>query len=671
MKSRTLFSLVISLLILETGFVMAQTTAYILPGQSASFTKRMGSSSVSAYPYYDLNDSFPASISVRHEERFVENYSTYARFSISVASSVPRGTQFNGTITYQFFDGSQVLQKTVNLDFTIIASAQPPDMPPTFRDVAFSPATGQKGDTFHFSVVYQDANGDAPQTVYLQIWDKSYLRGLEMTRGTGSYLTGMSYSCDVKILYQEEGTIRFHIESTDFHGNTFRHPTSGELNGPYIGTGTIKADFSSNVKTGNAPLAVQFTDLSTGTVTTWEWTFGDGSTSTSQNPGHTYTAAGAYTVKLKVTGPAGNYTKSVANYITVKELKAEFTGAPTSGTAPLTVNFTNSSTGHYSYIKWDFGDGTTSSSSNPSHIYNSSGVYTVKLTVGETGSTAKSNTKTRTNYITVNSVKETISKPNLAGSPNKGKVGQTLTFTTGGATSNLGHTVEYQFEWGDGTYSNWGTSPQSHTFSSTGTQYVRARARCKTHTRVESSWSTAIAFQVTYCTLTISVSPSNSGNVTKNPNKVNFSYNETVQVTANTNSGYRFDHWSGSVTGTTSSKSLAMNGDKTVTAYFIKSSAVEANPEQTGIADHFILEQNYPNPFNAETTIRLNVPEASKVIVEIYNLSGECVDRPLNGNLAAGMHTIKWNASNFPSGTYLIRMLANENTLTKKCILLK
>lgn len=54
-----------------------------------------------------------------------------------------------------------------------------------------------------------------------------------------------------------------------------------------------------------APLAVSFTDASSGAPTRWEWDFGDGNTSTSQNPSHTYTAPGVYTVRLRVYNAQG------------------------------------------------------------------------------------------------------------------------------------------------------------------------------------------------------------------------------------------------------------------------------------------------------------------------------------------------------------------------------
>jgi PKD repeat protein len=66
-----------------------------------------------------------------------------------------------------------------------------------------------------------------------------------------------------------------------------------------------------------APLNVNFTDESTGTVTSWNWKFGDGSGSDQQNPSHIYNYPGIYTVSLTVTGPLGLNTETKANYISV------------------------------------------------------------------------------------------------------------------------------------------------------------------------------------------------------------------------------------------------------------------------------------------------------------------------------------------------------------------
>ena len=123
-------------------------------------------------------------------------------------------------------------------------------------------------------------------------------------------------------------------------------------------------------------LTVAFSDASTGSPTAWQWTFGDGNNSTSQNPTHTYAAAGTYTVCLTVTSPCGTTTSCTSVTVTCPAPTAGFT----STTTGLTANFTNTSTGATSY-SWAFGDGNTSTLQNPSHTYAQQGTYSVCLTV--------------------------------------------------------------------------------------------------------------------------------------------------------------------------------------------------------------------------------------------------------------------------------------------------
>lgn len=80
--------------------------------------------------------------------------------------------------------------------------------------------------------------------------------------------------------------------------------------------GAPVAEFIGAPVSGTAPHAVTFTDLSVGTVESWLWDFGDGQTSMIQNPTHVYSAAGAYTVALTVTGPGGTNTRTLPAYIT-------------------------------------------------------------------------------------------------------------------------------------------------------------------------------------------------------------------------------------------------------------------------------------------------------------------------------------------------------------------
>jgi PKD repeat protein len=85
------------------------------------------------------------------------------------------------------------------------------------------------------------------------------------------------------------------------------------------------ANFSVDAGSGNSPLTVHFTDLSTGQPTSWKWYFGDGDSSTLQNPAHTYSFGGVYTVTLTVTNPGGSNTKSIPGVIHVNQTYQPFT----------------------------------------------------------------------------------------------------------------------------------------------------------------------------------------------------------------------------------------------------------------------------------------------------------------------------------------------------------
>jgi PKD repeat protein len=161
------------------------------------------------------------------------------------------------------------------------------------------------------------------------------------------------------------------------------------------------AAFSGSPVSGIAPLAVDFTNLSSGDFDTCSWDFGDGHTSTDCNdPSHGYTSAGVYTATLSVTGPGGSATETKVDYITVYEpVSAEFSAMPTGGVLPLVVDFTNLSNGDFDNCSWDFGDGTTSNACvGVSHTYVAAGVYTVTLTVTGQGG---SDTASKPGYIIV------------------------------------------------------------------------------------------------------------------------------------------------------------------------------------------------------------------------------------------------------------------------------
>jgi PKD repeat protein len=149
------------------------------------------------------------------------------------------------------------------------------------------------------------------------------------------------------------------------------------------------ANFTATPRSGAAPLTVQFTDTSTNNPNGWEWDFqNNGSVdSTAQNPQFVYTTAGTYTVKLTAMNNDGSDPETKTGYITVNVATqvpvAGFTMNPSSGNAPLTVNFTNTSTGSPTpTYKWDFENtgAIDSTATNPSYNYATPDNYAPKLT---------------------------------------------------------------------------------------------------------------------------------------------------------------------------------------------------------------------------------------------------------------------------------------------------
>lgn len=145
------------------------------------------------------------------------------------------------------------------------------------------------------------------------------------------------------------------------------------------------ANFTVNATHACNSLTATFTDLSTGSPTTWFWNFGNGQTSTIQNPTILYSAAGVYTVSLTVTNGLGGNTITKTNFIVVdKSPVANFAISSTAGCLPFSVSFVDqsgTSSGSITNWSWDLGDGTTTNVQNPIHTYFVDSSYTVKLKV--------------------------------------------------------------------------------------------------------------------------------------------------------------------------------------------------------------------------------------------------------------------------------------------------
>ncbi len=153
---------------------------------------------------------------------------------------------------------------------------------------------------------------------------------------------------------------------------------------------------------GSSAIFTDSSTISSGTITNWNWSFGDGNGSTLQNPTYNYTNAGVYIVRLTVSSSLG-CSNTFTNSIVIEDKPVvNFTADIVSGCTPLTVNFLDlSNTAPGSTYFWYFGDNGISSSKDVSHIYTNVGSYTVKHIV--TTSAGCSDSLIKTSYITVSS----------------------------------------------------------------------------------------------------------------------------------------------------------------------------------------------------------------------------------------------------------------------------
>jgi PKD repeat protein len=255
---------------------------------------------------------------------------------------------------------------------------------------------------------------------------------------------------------------------------------------PQLETQSLNSDFTAEPKLGPKNTTVQFTNQSTGNFTSVVWDFGDETTSSDLNPSHTYTDARTYTVSLTVSGPDGSDTETKVSYIKLfipHDPNADFTREPISINAPTTVQFIDTSTcqatllnyvdgailtgsiecashGGITTWTWDFGDGTQSNEQNPVHIYQSSGPFTVSLTVTGPGG---SDTKTIEDYIQVTPPDPSA---DFTATPTHGKSPLVVQFTgtsTGNITSRL---------WNFGDEETSTVKSPSHTYQKAGSYTV-------------------------------------------------------------------------------------------------------------------------------------------------------------------------------------------------------
>lgn len=224
----------------------------------------------------------------------------------------------------------------------------------------------------------------------------------------------------------------------------------------------LQANFTADTTSGCGSINVKFTSTSVGSNLTYRWNFGNGNSSTQQNPSASYQQAGTYTVQLIVSDGSNTDTLTKNNLIEVyPSPTANFNFNPQQGCAPLKVDFTSTSTtsssGFQSY-KWDFSDGSQpGSNKNTSHEYLSTGTYTPSLEV-----------------VDNNGCKAVLSKPSITVFPraiakfttSNSPISCQYPYTVNFVNQSTGQNLTYLWNFGDNTTST--AENPSHKYNSLG-----------------------------------------------------------------------------------------------------------------------------------------------------------------------------------------------------------
>ncbi|MCB9231490.1 MAG: PKD domain-containing protein [Bacteroidia bacterium] len=378
-------------------------------------------------------------------------------------------------------------------------------------------------------------------------------------------------------------------------------------------------------------LAATFTDQSTNSPTSWQWSFGDGSTSSLQNPTHTYSATGTYNVCLVATSSCGSNTSCQTVVITCTAPQAAF-GFTTSVS---TVTFADQSTGTPTTWTWSFGDGGTSTQQNPVHSYTSAGSYVVCLQAGDACGTT-SNCQT----VTVTCPAPTSSF-SFAGN------GLTLSFTDGSTNATT-----WSWNFGDGSSTSSQQNP-THTYTSFGTYTV-----CQTVSNGCISSTTCKTVVVT-C-----VNPQASFTYTASGPVVNFTNTSTGGNT------YVWDFGDGSTaTQASPSHTYATTGTFNVCLSANTTDCGSNTNCQTVLAvgieeEVSSLVKVYPNPATHQINLEYAVSSGGELTLNIYSATGQQLLNRSLGNNPEGQ--IQLPLHDFANGIYLVRLSNGSESWTRR-----
>jgi PKD repeat protein len=398
---------------------------------------------------------------------------------------------------------------------------------------------------------------------------------------------------------------------------------------------TVCAPIVANFSTSEFYLTASFSDL-TGSAITWQWDFGDGGSSSLQNPFHTYASNGSYMVCLTATDVCGNIDSTCQLVTVCAPLASDFSYSSTF----LTSSFTDLSNTAVQW-QWDFGDGNTSTDQNPSHTFAVTGTYHVCLTAidfcGNTDSTCQD--------ITVCSPVETD-----------------FSYSQSSLTINFSDlsfgAIQWLWTFGDGGVS--ADQNPSHTYADYGTYDVclisfnpcTKDTMCKSVDVQCPPFDADFLFEVSNLIVSFSDLSTNAiqwqwdfgdGTISSLQNPVHVYAQEgeyTVCLIASDGC---------------SSDTLC----ETVTVVISAVSTVSADGSSFEV---------YPNPLSGTGIIELSLSHASSVQFDLYDVQGKNRFFTTNAYFAAGLHHINLPDLHLAKGVYFIRMTSEVGMMVRKVV---
>jgi PKD repeat protein len=266
---------------------------------------------------------------------------------------------------------------------------------------------------------------------------------------------------------------------------------TADANGPYMGYKDVNISFNGSAFGGKTPYS-------------WYWTFGEGNTSTQQNPKHVYVSIGVFNVSLKVTD-ADNVSAIDTTFAKVLNKLVADAGGPYYGYAKADIWFNGSAVGGEPpyYFSWDLdadGEYNDAYGNMVHNYYDIPGVYNISLMVRDNPFPWHYSINTTQVTVRMNNTSPNI--PNKSSGQTNGKIGKYYVYTTS-TTDPDGDKVYYMWDWGDGNKSVWfgpyspgATMNADHNWTVKGSYSIKVKAK-DTYGK-ESSWSDPLPITMPY-----------------------------------------------------------------------------------------------------------------------------------------------------------------------------